>query len=342
MRPRTASSQPVDALVRHAEPDRALVLVGLALGDEPLARPRGSVDPVELEASPARPSRCRASAASRWICSTASATSRLVSVFSIRSRHSPPLLAREQPVEEERADAADVEEPGRARRHADDDRHAIVVVRAPPLQRDLAPAPDVARDGAARCARSRMPSAERWYGRQYERLPLSKRPEASARGSPRHAGYGRRRLRQYRQSGRRLRGASPRLGRRHPHGDRPDRGDGRRRACRSSRRARACGGRRTTTRRTSSASRSGARRPGSAPSSATRSTWSTSRRPTTRSTRSRATRSRTRSTSRCAIDADAVVFHVGSHLGAGLRGRARAGRPALREVLDRCNETTWL
>ena len=43
----------------------------------------------------------------------------------------------------------------------------------------------------------------------------------------------------------------------------------------------------------------------------------------------------------CAIDADAVVFHVGSHLGAGFEaGRAR--RVGAREVLDRCSETTWL
>ena len=36
------------------------------------------------------------------------------------------LLAREEPVEEERADAADVEVTGRARRHADADAHRRV------------------------------------------------------------------------------------------------------------------------------------------------------------------------------------------------------------------------
>jgi deoxyribonuclease IV len=44
----------------------------------------------------------------------------------------------------------------------------------------------------------------------------------------------------------------------------------------------------------------------------------------------------------CAIDADGVVFHVGSHLGAGLEAGLARCVPALREVLDRCSETTWL
>jgi len=44
----------------------------------------------------------------------------------------------------------------------------------------------------------------------------------------------------------------------------------------------------------------------------------------------------------CAIGADGVVFHVGSHLGAGLAAGVKQCVPALREVLDRCSETTWL
>ncbi len=44
----------------------------------------------------------------------------------------------------------------------------------------------------------------------------------------------------------------------------------------------------------------------------------------------------------CAIGADGVVFHVGSHLGAGLDVGLSRCVPALREVLDRCSETTWL
>lgn len=44
----------------------------------------------------------------------------------------------------------------------------------------------------------------------------------------------------------------------------------------------------------------------------------------------------------CAIQADGVVFHVGSHLGAGLKAGVKRCVPALREVLDRCSDTTWL
>jgi deoxyribonuclease-4 len=44
----------------------------------------------------------------------------------------------------------------------------------------------------------------------------------------------------------------------------------------------------------------------------------------------------------CAIDADAVVFHVGSHLGAGFETGLERVVPALAQVLDRCNDRTWL
>jgi deoxyribonuclease-4 len=44
----------------------------------------------------------------------------------------------------------------------------------------------------------------------------------------------------------------------------------------------------------------------------------------------------------CAIEADAVVFHVGSHLGAGFEAGLDRVVPALASVLDRCSETTWL
>jgi deoxyribonuclease IV len=44
----------------------------------------------------------------------------------------------------------------------------------------------------------------------------------------------------------------------------------------------------------------------------------------------------------CAIDADGVVFHVGSHLGAGFDSGLERVVPAIEQVLDRCNERTWL
>ena len=44
----------------------------------------------------------------------------------------------------------------------------------------------------------------------------------------------------------------------------------------------------------------------------------------------------------CAIEADAVVFHIGSHLGAGFETGLERVVPALEQVLERCNERTWL
>src|SRR5207253_9526596 len=44
----------------------------------------------------------------------------------------------------------------------------------------------------------------------------------------------------------------------------------------------------------------------------------------------------------CAIDADGVVFHVGSHLGAGFEAGLERVVPALEQVLERCNERTWV
>jgi len=43
----------------------------------------------------------------------------------------------------------------------------------------------------------------------------------------------------------------------------------------------------------------------------------------------------------CAIEAD-VVFHVGSHLGSGLEAGLERAAPALRQIVERCNDTTWL
>jgi deoxyribonuclease IV len=44
----------------------------------------------------------------------------------------------------------------------------------------------------------------------------------------------------------------------------------------------------------------------------------------------------------CAIEADAVVFHVGSHLGSGFESALERVVPALAAALERCSETTWL
>jgi deoxyribonuclease-4 len=44
----------------------------------------------------------------------------------------------------------------------------------------------------------------------------------------------------------------------------------------------------------------------------------------------------------CAIGADGVVFHVGSHLGSGFEAGLGRVLPAMEQVLELCNDTTWL
>jgi deoxyribonuclease IV len=44
----------------------------------------------------------------------------------------------------------------------------------------------------------------------------------------------------------------------------------------------------------------------------------------------------------CAIEADGVVFHVGSHQGAGFEAGLERVVPALQQLVERCSETTWL
>ena len=44
----------------------------------------------------------------------------------------------------------------------------------------------------------------------------------------------------------------------------------------------------------------------------------------------------------CALGADGVVVHVGSHLGTGFEAGVERAVPAVREVLEHCSETTWL
>src|SRR5919109_3826416 len=44
----------------------------------------------------------------------------------------------------------------------------------------------------------------------------------------------------------------------------------------------------------------------------------------------------------CAIGADGVVFHVGSHLGSGFEAGLQRAAPAVEQVLERCSDKTWL
>src|ERR671925_460202 len=44
----------------------------------------------------------------------------------------------------------------------------------------------------------------------------------------------------------------------------------------------------------------------------------------------------------CGIGADGVVFHVGSHLGAGMDKGLERVLPAMEQVLELCSDETWL
>ncbi|MGZ4385517.1 MAG: deoxyribonuclease IV [Gaiellaceae bacterium] len=44
----------------------------------------------------------------------------------------------------------------------------------------------------------------------------------------------------------------------------------------------------------------------------------------------------------CAIEGDGVIFHVGSHQGAGFEAGLERVLPAMELVLERCNDRTWL
>jgi deoxyribonuclease IV len=43
-----------------------------------------------------------------------------------------------------------------------------------------------------------------------------------------------------------------------------------------------------------------------------------------------------------AIEADGVIFHVGSHLGAGFEAGLERAVPAMKQILDHSSDTTWL
>ena len=116
--PRTASSQPTTPSSGMPEADRALVHVRLALRDEPLGEVARLVHPVELEGD--RPVPVDPEPAQRLLDLLDRLGDLAARVGVLDPQQAlAALLAREQPVEEERAHAADVEEAGRARSHAD-------------------------------------------------------------------------------------------------------------------------------------------------------------------------------------------------------------------------------
>ena len=113
-----------DTLVRHAEADRPLVLVGFVLLDQ-ATRDLGAVlQAVELEGDVAVPVEPEpAQRVLDLLCRLLHLAVR-IRVLDAESEL-PALVAREQPVEERGPDVPDVEEAGRARSHADANGHTV-------------------------------------------------------------------------------------------------------------------------------------------------------------------------------------------------------------------------
>ena len=111
------------ALVRHAEADRAFVLVRGPFGDEPARLCLAALDPVELEGRRAVPVDAEPGERALDLLDRFGDLAARVSVLDPQQALAAA-TAREEPVEEEGANAADVEEPGRARGHADANAHA--------------------------------------------------------------------------------------------------------------------------------------------------------------------------------------------------------------------------
>ena len=112
-----------DALVGHPEADRSLVEVGLAFLDEPLRVGAHLVHPVELEGDRAVPVDPEPPERLLDLLGGLGDLAARVGVLDPQAALAA-LLARVEPVEEERPDTADMQEAGRARGHADANAHA--------------------------------------------------------------------------------------------------------------------------------------------------------------------------------------------------------------------------
>ena len=119
-----------DALVRHPEADRALVEIGLVFLDEPLRVGAHLVHPVHLERDRAVPVDPEPPERLLDLLGGVGDLAARVGVLDPEAALAA-LLARVEPVEEERSDTADVQEAGRARGHADANAHLGIVGVAP-------------------------------------------------------------------------------------------------------------------------------------------------------------------------------------------------------------------
>ena len=119
-----------DALVGHPEADRAVVLVRPSLRQELAGQRAAAVHRVELERHRPVPVDPEPRERALDLLDRLGDLAARVGVLDPEQALALP-PAGEEPVEEERVDAPDVEEPGRRRRHADADAHGAPMVVTP-------------------------------------------------------------------------------------------------------------------------------------------------------------------------------------------------------------------
>ncbi len=122
MRPRTMSSQPGRALVRHAEADGALVLVGVPVGEQLAGDVLVASEAVELERDLAVPVEAEPGERLLDLRDRVLDLAAHVRVLDAQQELAA-LVTGVEPVEERGADAPDVEEAGGAGSEADSDGH---------------------------------------------------------------------------------------------------------------------------------------------------------------------------------------------------------------------------
>src|SRR5205823_3853829 len=113
-----------DTLVRHAEADRTFVFISLALVHEAAGYVGAVPQPVELERDLAVP--IQAEPAQRVLNLLGRLLDFAIGVGVLDSQAKlPALVPGEQPIEERSPHVPDVQEAGRARSHADANRHTV-------------------------------------------------------------------------------------------------------------------------------------------------------------------------------------------------------------------------
>src|SRR4029077_4236330 len=117
-----------DTLVRHAEADRALVLIGLALVDEPACDLGAVIEAVELKRDVPVPVEPEPAKRPLDLLRRLVDLAARIRVLDAKTELAA-IVTGEEPVEERGPDVPDVQEAGWARGHADADGHAVRLLR---------------------------------------------------------------------------------------------------------------------------------------------------------------------------------------------------------------------